>query len=285
MKEAAIFESWADRLMEGTWQTPDTPEKQAELIKLLSTDLPVGADATNATEQLYDLLGDDELFDQLQELATRDANADARQVILNRMQELDQDPDVMKVITSLNIDSTAEMNPPEQTPADLDADQVKEMLGGDASDEFIRDISIKEPQDEMDEAVKDPRTQTEDPEGTREKAYPEYAQDLTSILKHAGVPAKEREAPDYELELDEMSNPGVTPADIDGVPTEELDEASRCNMTEAGESCPVHGLRECGMYEASALQGQYGHSGRMKPVAEDSTFLDRLKELSGMIRN
>jgi uncharacterized protein (UPF0210 family) len=38
------------------------------------------------------------------------------------------------------------------------------------------------------------------------------------------------------------------------------------------------------MYEATALQGQYGHSGRMKPVAEDSTFLDRLKELSGMIK-
>jgi hypothetical protein len=39
------------------------------------------------------------------------------------------------------------------------------------------------------------------------------------------------------------------------------------------------------MYEASTLQGQYGHSGRMKPVAQDTTFLDRLKELSGMIRN
>jgi hypothetical protein len=261
MKEAAIFESWANQLMEGTWQTPDTPEKQSKLIELLSKDLPVGADATNATEQLYDLLGDDELFDQLQALAQRDANADARQVIMNRMQELDSDPDVMKVITSLNIDSTAEMNPPEQTPADLDPDQ------------------------DMKEAVKDPADQTEDPEGTAQPAYPEYAQDLSSILKHAGVPAQERPAPDYEPELDEMSNPGVTPADIDGVPAEELDEASRCNMTEAGEMCPVHGLRECGMYEASALQGQYGHSGQMKPVAEDTTFLDRLKELSGMIRN
>ena len=287
MKEANIFETWANRLMEGTWQTPDTPEKQAKLVELLSKDLPVGADATNATEQLYDLLGDDELFDQLQELADRDANADARQVVLNRMQELDQDPDVMKVITSLNIDATAEMNPPEQTPADLgsEEDKVEEMLGGDASDEFIQDISIKEPRDEMEEAVKDPKDQTEDPEGTTQPAYPEYAQDLSSILKHAGVPAQERPAPDYELEVAETANPGVTPADIDGVPTEELDEASRCNMTEAGESCPVHGLRECGMYEASALAGQYGHSGRMKPVAQDTGFLDRLKELSGMIRN
>jgi hypothetical protein len=275
MKEANIFETWANRLMEGTWQTPDTPEKQAELIKLLSTDLPVGADATNATEQLYDLLGDDELFDQLHDLATRDANADARQVILNRMQELDSDPDVMKVITSLNIDATAEMNPPEQTPADIKP--VDEMLGGDASDEFIRDISIKEPQDEMEEAVKDPRTQTEDPEGTREKDYPEYAQDLMSILKHAGVPAQEREAVDYEPELDEMSNPGVTPADVDGVPAEELDEASRCNMTEAGKSCPVHGLRECGIEEGWGLTAV--------PAAMESKadpFLTRLQTLASI---
>jgi hypothetical protein len=279
--------------MEGTWQTPDTPEKQARLIELLSQDLPVGADATNATEQLYDLLGDDELFDQLQALADRDANADARQIVLNRMQELGQDPDVMKVITSLNIDDKYAMNPPEQTPADLKS--VDEMLGGDASDEFIRDISIKEPRDEMEEAVKDPADQTEDPEGTKQPAYPEYAQDLSSILKHAGVPAQEKPAPDYEEEVAETANPGVTPADIDGVPTEELDEASRCNMSEAGESCPVHGLKECGMEEGwgltavptaeSALQGQYGHTGRMKSVAEDTGFLTRLKELSGMIRN
>jgi hypothetical protein len=282
MKEANIFEAWANQLMEGTWQTPDTPEKQSKLIELLSKDLPVGADATNATEQLYDLLGDDELFDQLRALANQDANADARQVILNRMQELDQDLDVMKVITSLNIDATAEMNPPEQTPADLDDDPANP---GSWTPERMAAAQQKGSYKGMDETVKDPADQTEDPAGTQEKPYPEYAQDLDSILKHAGVPAQERPAPDYELEMAEAANPGVTPADIDGVPTEELDEASRCNMTEAGDDCPVHGLKECGMYEATALQGQYGHSGRMKPVAQDATFLDRLKELSGMIRN
>jgi hypothetical protein len=266
MKETEIFEAWADRLMEGTWQTPDTPEKQAKLIELLSTDLPVGADATNATEQLYDLLGDDELFDQLQELADRDANADARQIVLDRMQQLDQDPDIMKVITSLNIDPTAEMNPPEAT------DPVDEMLGGDKADALIMDVSIKEPQDGMEESAKD-------------TDYPEYAEDLESILKHAGVPAEKRPAPDYEPEVSETANPGITPADIDGVPAEELDEASRCNMTEAGETCPVHGMNECGMEEDMALQGQYGHSGRMKEVSKDVSFLDRLKELSGMKRD
>jgi hypothetical protein len=248
MKEAAIFESWADQLMEGTWQTPDTPEKQAKLVELLSTDLPVGADATNATEQLYDLLGDDELFDQLQELAQRDANADARQVILNRMQQLDQDPDVMKVIASLNIDATAEMNPAEQTPADLgsEEDKVEEMLGGDAADDLITDIEVPEQGEEMEEAVKDPESQTEDPPGTTQPAYPEYAQDLMSILKHAGVPAQQRPAPDYELELKEEEkdldeqSPGVLSP---------INERDKCNMTEAGESCPVHGLEEC--YEST----------------------------------
>jgi hypothetical protein len=260
MKEAAIFESWADQLMEGTWQTPDTPEKQAKLVELLSQDLPVGADATNATEQLYDLLGDDELFDQLQELAVRDANADARQIVLNRMQELSNDPDVMKVITSLNVDPEATMNPPEQTPADL------------------------EPTTQ--EAVKDPADQTEDPAGTREKAYPEYAQDLSSILKHAGVPAQERKAVDYEPELDETANPGVTPADIDGVP-EEVDETAgvlspinekKCNMTEAGESCPVHGMDEC--WSGSMEEG---YSLGPIPTAESrDPVLERFQQLAAI---
>jgi hypothetical protein len=332
MKEATIFEAWATQLMEGTWQLPDTPEKQAKLIELLSTDLPVGADATNATEQLYDLIGDDELFDRLEELAVEDANADARQIVLNRMQEMSSNPDVMKVITSLNIDATAAMNPPEATnPVD------ETQLGGDAADDLITDIEVPEQGEDMNmgEAVKDPATQTEDPANAKEKAYPEYQDDLSSILKHAGVPAQERAAPDYEPEVSETANPGVTPADIDGVPKQELDEfaplaaaiggalgraavgtaagtikrglagmagsaignavgdavsnddvsEARCNMTEAGEACPMHGLEECGIEEVSALQGQYGHSGRMKSVSKDSNFLDRLKELSGMMRS
>ena len=121
MKEANIFEAWVERLAEGTWSLPDTPEKQDKLVELLSTDLPVGADATNVTEQLYGLVGDDVLFDQLEELAERDANADARQVIMDRLQELSDWPEVRTVLDQLQIDPTAEMNPPEATnPADLE---------------------------------------------------------------------------------------------------------------------------------------------------------------------
>ena len=75
MKEADIFESWADHLAEGTWQLPETPEQQSKLQQLMSRELIVGPDATNATAQLDDLIGDDVLFDRLQELAARDASA------------------------------------------------------------------------------------------------------------------------------------------------------------------------------------------------------------------
>jgi hypothetical protein len=302
MKEANIFEAWAARLMEGTWATPDTPEKQAQLVQLMSAELPVGADATNATEQLYDLIGDDELVDRLQALADQDANADARQTIYDRMQELANDPDIAQVMAQFTMDT--------DTPA--------------------------EPAEPMSE-IKDPVDQTEDPADTAEPAYPEYQDNLADILKNAGVDdTVVRAAPDYELEVDETANLGVTPADIDGTAEEHLDEFAPlvgaiggalargavgagagalqrgaasmagqavgnavgtalsgdkdeeldeggCNMTEAGKSCPQHGMMECGM-EESALAGQYGHSGRMKPVEKDTSFLDRLKELSGMMR-
>jgi hypothetical protein len=218
----------------------------------------------------------------LSALADQDANADCRQVVLDRLQEMSDDPDVRKVIDSLNIDATAEMNPAEPTnPADSE------------SDEPVQEI-------------KDPATQTEDPAGTPQPTYPEYAEDLSAILNIAGVPARERTAPDYEPELreenleDETSIGGdasdafIRDVSIDQQDEKDLDEAENlspfteeatCNMTEAGESCPVHGVEECWGSDASPLAGQYGHSGKMKPVDKDLSFLDRLKELSGLKRN
>jgi hypothetical protein len=430
MKEANIFEAWAERLVEGTWQTPDTPEKQAQLVELLSKDLPVGADATNATEQLYDLLGDDHLFDQLEALAEQDANADARQVVYDRMQELSDDPDVRRVIEQLQIDPTAEMNPAEPTnPADLEPMNENVLLDSTGStfqhilDTFKRDVKDFETTDELSddlyhalydyyhedmpygvqkartgdphewvadrfaadlghpgagmnspsepdedysleresvmhgdyaEESKDPRTQQSDPAGTAQPAYPEYQDDLAGILKIAGVPAGERPAPDYETGVNEASaNIGDTvscPGGVTGkivsdlgnkwlvkdlhaeteddelefnksdcstvadegtigaiagellapelgpiagavgsaigdavsADEEDMDEGATCNMSEAGESCPVHGVEECWGADKSPLAGKYGHSGKMKPVDKDLSFLDRLKELSGL---
>jgi hypothetical protein len=505
MKEANIFEAWAERLTEGTWQLPDTPEKQAQLLELMSTDLPVGADATNVTEQLYDLLGDDELFDQLEQLAERDANADARQVIYDRMQMLSDHPDVLKVIEQLQIDPTAEMNPPEATPADLSdvaPEQSDKVPGGQGTvnriaedslrsirraagllteaeikenvltddtgstlqhikDTFKRDIKDFEKTGEMSQHLHDalfdyyrddmpygtqkasdgdpyewvsdrfgsdlglpgygmfsPGVGSEDdPHLERESVmHGDYAEEdrephsvdggmdnplINEITPDEMAQAewlkdpKNREAIRYaqgvnqsqtsqqittKASLDSQTNYNLRQAvdayknairDIEhkrqmgqvgkaaaagkaavagapagiGEPTNVSDKMGQqitdivqkaqsgqmdasqaiafinkqtqqvkaapvaqtatpapamegddlslfddvtCNMTEAGETCPVHGVDECwanSATDSSPLAGQYGHSGKMKEVGKETSFLDRLKELSGMIRN
>jgi len=88
MQEIQEFESWATAMTEGTWALPDTPEQQRSLADLLAKPLPVGPDGMNATEQLYNILGDDELFDRLESLARRDPDADARAMIQDRLAEL-----------------------------------------------------------------------------------------------------------------------------------------------------------------------------------------------------
>jgi len=105
MKEADIFESWINTLAEGTWNLPETPEQLQKLKEMMSKELIVGPDATNATEQLYDLVGDDELFDRLDELAERDPRANAW-----------NDTKVMARLQELGIDTTG------QEPAGVEPD-------------------------------------------------------------------------------------------------------------------------------------------------------------------
>ena len=354
MKEANIFEAWANQLVEGTWQLPDTPEKQTKLVELMSQNLPVGADATNVTEQLYDLLGDDELFDQLESLAEHNANADARQVIYDRMQELSDHPEVRQVIERFQIDADATMNPPAATnPADLEpTTEVEETIGGDASDELIRDIEVPEKEDALESIRRAAglveNVLTDDTGSTLQHIKDTFKRDIKDFEKtgeisqhlhdvlfdyyHDDMPygvQKARDGDPYEWVADRfgadlglpgygMFSPGVGPEDdphleresvmhgdyaeeatephsVDGgmdnplIQDESADlsmfDDATCNMSEAGESCPVHGVEECwanSAPESSPLQGQYGHSGKLKAVDKNLSFLDRLKELSGL---
>lgn len=90
MKEVEIFETWADRLAEGTWALPDTPEQQNKVKMLLSKEFTAGPDGENATNALYDLVGDDQLFDIIDQAAMVDPDVDLRTVpeFVNRLGEL-----------------------------------------------------------------------------------------------------------------------------------------------------------------------------------------------------
>ena len=93
MREINEFENWTQQVTEGTWSLPETPEALAKLKTLMSEPLPVGPDALNATELLYDVIGDDELFDNLERLAKSDPEADARPLVQERLEEMGFDVD------------------------------------------------------------------------------------------------------------------------------------------------------------------------------------------------
>jgi hypothetical protein len=61
----------------------------AKLKELMSEPLPCGPDGEYATEQLYDIVGDDELFDDISVLADRDPNADCREIVKARLADFD----------------------------------------------------------------------------------------------------------------------------------------------------------------------------------------------------
>jgi hypothetical protein len=118
MKEAEIFESWAARLVEGTWALPDTPEKMTELKTWMSEPRPLGPDAEDVTDVLYELIGDDSLFDQLEAMATEDATMDAVPIVqawVTRNQ--DQSPELAELAMSFQTAAPTEPPAPEAPAA------------------------------------------------------------------------------------------------------------------------------------------------------------------------
>jgi hypothetical protein len=130
MKEIQQFESWTNAVMEGTWALPDTPDQQKQLQDLYVKGLTVGSDAMNATEQLYDLVGDDRLFDILQDLAQRDPDAN-----------IWDDPAVIKRMQELGINLESPQEQPNDMEENLDVDGVMMTRPSNMSSES-RDLSL-----------------------------------------------------------------------------------------------------------------------------------------------
>lgn len=81
-----------NELNEGTWAIPDTPDKQERLRDLMASPLLAGVDGENATAALYDLIGDDRLFDELYTIGHKDGpETDTRPVVLHFLQQIIMD--------------------------------------------------------------------------------------------------------------------------------------------------------------------------------------------------
>jgi hypothetical protein len=216
MKEAQIFENWIQNLSEGTWALPETPEQMEKLNQLMSGELIVGPDATNATELLYDIVGDDELFDILNDLADR---SEGRANIWD-------DSDVQRRLAELGVQTPQST---EAEPADVPQDTapaVKEgsqqhmdakhfknsrnfykmitpevewmrkglvnkgVMGGRQVAEFLYDMSDGESGWAWAEDVALKREQQGMAEGDNMATFVE-SNELSRMLKHAGVPVNE----------------------------------------------------------------------------------------------
>lgn len=83
------------RISEGTWSAPQTVEKAKSLARLMSKPLPVSV----ASDKLYNLIGDDQLFDSFYDLEDHGPDTDTRYAIAYKLKEwlselgTDKDPD------------------------------------------------------------------------------------------------------------------------------------------------------------------------------------------------
>jgi hypothetical protein len=118
MREADIFEQWADRLTEGTWQLPSESEETfAKFTELMAQPIKAGPGGEYATEVLYDVFGDDTLFDEIGELGDRDPEADVRDLIRARAEELEVVLPAEAAEVDVEVGESIVENPTEEEPA------------------------------------------------------------------------------------------------------------------------------------------------------------------------
>lgn len=77
------FEMWANEITEGTWAIPDSDSSVEELDEIMSKPLKAGPQGENASGVLYNIIGDDKLFDQFYTKAEEEGEeADVRPLVI-----------------------------------------------------------------------------------------------------------------------------------------------------------------------------------------------------------
>lgn len=304
MKEAQIFENWVNSICEGTWALPDTPEQQDKLREILSQELIVGADATNAIEQLYDLIGDDVLFDILGDIAKDDPDADVRQAVIDRLAELGYDLGI-EVGTAADDEVGADADVDSELPAEEEP-ELPVQEDTHALEESLRSMLKSAGMAVSEGRILDEAGETLDHILNRfkhEVKQFEAGNDLDSDLyealfdyysDHGEIPygiAKGRTGDPFEWVTQRLVQDLGVNEEIDPINTEKFTDKlagaglagielgileGSCNSTMEGEYCPEHGLMECGgMMEMGTV------AGGMAPVMDEASDpqLDRYHDL------
>lgn len=234
MKEVEIFESWIDSMVEGTWALPETPEQENKLKELMSKELIAGPDGTNATEQLYDIVGDDHLFDLISAVAAEDPNANIwdNVEIQNRLREL-------------GIEMPQPQAEPEQQPTPVNEGRIIDESGETLQhilDRFKHEVKSFEEGGDLDDDLYD-------------ALYDYYSNN--GEMPYGTM--KARTGDPYEWITDrldqELGTGNHAPRLPEGDNFATFVEGGMCNQTMEGEYCPEHGLAECGYMETTTSGG------------------------------
>jgi hypothetical protein len=268
MKEAQIFENWIDSLSEGTWNLPETPEQLDKLHTLMASELIVGPDATNATEQLYDLVGDDELFDRLHALADQDPRANAWNdtEVMQRLQELGIEMPAPAVPQQPPApDATAAPAPvaPQQGMAEgdnlatfEDINSIRNLAGLPVAESRLMDSTGETLQHIMGRFKHEVRN-FEDGGEMHDDLYHALYDYYSDNGEMPYGTQKARDGDPYEWVADRFASElGINETLISPMAMPVTTEASTCNMTTEGEYCPEHGLAECGMGMPTGIMGE-----------------------------
>ena len=156
MKEVSQFENWVEQVQEGTWALPDTPDQMKELKQLMSAPITVGVDGLNATNLIYGLIGDDALFDDIYELSQTDPDADARDLIIARLDDFG-----IELATSENLDSDGVMmtRPSNMSSESIEEGRMKDQMIGDSEkmskEEFAKKYGKEAAKEMYDESIEE----------------------------------------------------------------------------------------------------------------------------------
>ena len=207
-------------LVEGTWALPYTIEKAKEIASLMNNPIPV----EKATDLMYSLIGDDELFDSLGELEDDGAGTDARPTIArwiaDNMDLIAANVDDQEVIKALA--DVAELHESEQQVEETKSfDFGMFTPGGDAQVQNIIQYTLNDFEDEAEKAT----------ESERDALRMEAMQKLFKELEDLAEDPKHEEAMDTDVReraaayLDKGIIRIMNMLDNQPVSEEEIDEA------------------------------------------------------------
>ena len=97
-------------VFEGTWAVPKSINDKNKLKDLLKKPIKLGKEGDDASDLMYNIIGDDELFDDLYVAGKKNPNGDARPIIKKAMKRLGIKEDLDEKFTRKDFDDNEDKN-------------------------------------------------------------------------------------------------------------------------------------------------------------------------------